>query len=1086
MHQETDSRDSVFRTIGLARLKGTLRLAALLLIAISTNAQTSRGTVTGTVLDPSGAVIGGAHVTLTGVETGIQLSTDSNEAGVYRFDAVDLGVYHLTVTQPGFATYVGTEINVEANRTTTIDPRLELGAAEARIEVSTESSEILTRDSPLRGGNFQAGEVRELPLTSLNPLSLARTLPGATEASGSFVWGGTTAGAINGGGFSINGQRPRGNNYMLDGTENNEVEFSGEEQVFTIADAVEEVSVQTGNFGVEFGRAGGGVFNVVTKSGTNNLHGTLLWRYQSQRFDSISNLNRLTGIPRSVFSNNVFGFTAGGPVRKNKTFFFAAFQQNDLHSTANFPMQVPTADAVARLRSLFPNNPRLDLYLGPLGAVRGTGAPFNLALGLDPQTGTDRGSAQFATAAYVLPSRNDGPQWLARIDHYQSEKQRLSWRYSYDSQLILPRAVSFPGFVQETGYSHHNLLFADSYALSPTYTNEFRFSYGRPDVSAFKTWPGSSPLALTLPNIQIANVSAPGLVSQNTQFHYGHNFLFQETQTKLSGRHAFRYGVEFLRQLVTEQRGANDVGSISFTNAGGYSAFANFLDDYSGPSAGINRVFGAKLLHPDQLRQAYFFQDNWKVTPSLALTLGLRYENFSQLANALPYPAFTGFDPAELLTRKLVDQDNKDFGPAFGLAWSPSTRSGPLGKLFGDGKTVWRGGYQISYDAPFTQLIFLGPATTIPNAIATSGPNVPNTGRGLADWFEQLPTVAQAPRTADNRIGIDPTFRNPYTERWSFGFQRELPQSTVLDLSYIGSESHRLTTKAEWNPRLPTGVLRLYPAFGSADIRTSEGNSSYHALQAHLDRRFVHGLQLATSYTWSKFIDSTSDGVGSMGLQQPDKANRTSVPVMQGGLKLDRGLSDFDRPQRLTISYLWTVPGLRSGWLRYPLGGWQLAGITTFQSGTPFSVGNGSDRNNDGLNGDRPDIGNPNAPLNSRGIIFPKCPTGYQNPDTGSCVTSSDVHWVEGAGFPNAATVGRNTLRTGVTNNFDLNLTKSIPVGESHRVEFRWEALNVFNHPQFVNVPQMSVNGTPSGRFLNRDFTDSGVRSMWVQVKLVF
>src|SRR5262245_46578834 len=279
----------------------TLTLLLLMVFPFAAHAQTSRGTVTGTVLDPSGAVIGGVHVTLTGVETGVRLSTDSNEVGVYRFDAVALGVYVLTVTQPGLATYVGTEINVEANRTTTVDPRLELGAAETRIEVSGESSEILIRDSPLRGGNFQPRDVRDLPLTSLNPLSLARTLPGATEATGSRV-------RANGAGFSINGQRPRGNNYMLDGTENNEVWLSGEEQVFTIADAVEEVSVQTGNFGVEFGRAGGGVFNLVTKSGTNDIHGTLLWRYQSQRFDSISNLNRQTGIPQSVFSNNVFGF----------------------------------------------------------------------------------------------------------------------------------------------------------------------------------------------------------------------------------------------------------------------------------------------------------------------------------------------------------------------------------------------------------------------------------------------------------------------------------------------------------------------------------------------------------------------------------------------------------------------------------------------------------------------------------------------------------------------------------------------------------------------------------------------------------
>src|SRR5262249_35100238 len=308
------------------------------------------------------------------------------------------------------------------------------------------------------------------------------------------------------------------------------------------------------------------------------------------------------------------------------------------------------------------------------------------------------------------------------------------------------------------------------------------------------------------------------------------------------------------------------------------------------------------------------------------------------------------------------------------------------------------------------------PATSTPNAISTSV-NAPNTGRGLPNWFEQLPSTAAAPQLTDSRTVIDPDLRHPYTERWSFGFQRQLPQSTVLDLSYVGSESHRLTTVADWNPRRLNNA-RLYPNAGPVTAKTSQGNASYHAFQWRVDRRFTHGFQVAASYTWSKFIDSTSEGVGYGNTQQPDRMNRTSIPAMQGGLKLDRGLSDFDRPQRLSITYLWAVPGLDSGWLRYPLSGWQLAGITTFQSGTPFSVGNGSDRNNDGITADRPDIGNPSAPLNTRAIIFPRCSTGYQNPDTGSCVSPGDVHWVEGAGFPNAATVGRNTLRTGGTNNF--------------------------------------------------------------------
>jgi hypothetical protein len=1078
---------------GLRRGMLSRSVAALVVFAALAHAQTSRGTVTGTVLDVSGAVIARAHVTLTGEQTGVRLQTESNQDGVYRFDAVDPGVYDLGIAHPGFKAYFASKLGVEANRVTTIDPKLEVGDAGTRVEVNAESSELLTKDSPLRGGNFDSREARDLPLVALNPLSLARTLPGATEASGSTIWGGgynqggsaSEATNANGGGFSINGQRPRGNNYLLDGTENNESFLSGEEQVFTIADAIEEVSVQTGDFGVEFGRAGGGVFNVITKSGTNGLHGTLLWRYQSEVFDSVRNTDRLNGIPKSVFSNNIYGFTAGGPVRKDKTFFFVAFQENAYHSTANYGLQVPTAGAVTQLEALFPGNQNLALYLNALGNLRGTGLPYFIPLGADPVTHVDRGQVQFATASYTLPAFDDSPQWFGRIDHYSSTKHRFSIRYLYDSRQTVPESVSFPGFVQQDSFSHQNVLFSDTYTIGSTYTNEFRSSYERPDVNLGTLWPGSSPLAQTLPQITITNVSAPGVASANGQFHHGNNYLFQEAQTKLVGRHAFRYGVEFLRELITQQKAANDLGSISFMDGGGYSAFANFLDDYSGPSAKISRTFGAPVFYPNQLHQTYFFQDNWKVTPSLALTMGLRYENFGQFANTLPYPAFSGFDPSQFLVRHTVKTDNKDFGPAFGLAWTPAWQSNLLGRWLGGGKTVWRGGYQISYDSLPTQLIALGPAVSDPNAITTSS-QAPSTGRGTPGWLEQIPTVAGAPSTMDSLQPLDGNLLNPYTERWSFGFQRELSKVAFLDVSYVGSESHRLTTREDWNPRLPVGTARLYSNYGPVIVKTSDGNSSYNALQAQLEHRFAQGFQLSAAYTWSKMIDSTSDGVGAVNIQDPSNGNLTSVPVMYGGMKIDRAVSDFDRPQRVSIAYLWVIPGPRRGWEKYTFGGWQLGGITIFQSGTPFSVANGFDRANFGDNEDRADIGNPNAPLNTRAVLFSGCGTGYQNPDTLTCVSRNDVHWVEGKGFPNGSTVGRNTLRTGGTNNFDVNLTKLIPLSETRRLELRWEALNAFNHPQYVNVPAHSVVSSLPGYFLNRDYTDSGIRSMWAQVKLVF
>src|SRR3954454_11904106 len=252
-------------------------LTAILTLAVAAHAQTSRGTVSGTVTDPSGAVVTRARVALTHTQKGVRLTATTNEAGIYRFDALDLGSYELKVTHPGFNAFLATELGVEANRTTVLDVRLEVGSEATTIRVSAEAEELTVRDGPLRGGNFLPSQVRQLPLIGLSPLSLARTLPGVVEPSGSVVW--NQAGPE----YSVNGQRTRGNNYLLDGAENNDIAMAGVAQPFNIADAVEEVSVQTGNFSVEFGRAAGGVLNVVTKSGTNSVHGRAFWRYQSQR-----------------------------------------------------------------------------------------------------------------------------------------------------------------------------------------------------------------------------------------------------------------------------------------------------------------------------------------------------------------------------------------------------------------------------------------------------------------------------------------------------------------------------------------------------------------------------------------------------------------------------------------------------------------------------------------------------------------------------------------------------------------------------------------------------------------------------------
>lgn len=560
-------------------------------MAVPAPSQTSRGSVGGTVTDASSAVIPDATVELTNQKSGVMRSTTTNAVGIYRFEAVDPGLFNLKIDKAGFNAYSKLGINVEGNRTTTVDLKLEVGNSETVVKVNAEIGELLLKDSPLRGGNFQPGEVSRLPLESLNPISLARTLPGAVSPSGSTTYGiGGQATQ-----FAINGQRPRGNNFLVDGTDNNDLSFTGTAQSFNIADAVQEVSVQTSNFGAEFGRAGGAVFNVITKSGTNEFHRTIFWQYGSQNLNSLSNLDKLNRSSLPEFSENVYGFTAGGPVRKNKTFFFAAPQEDSFKSNGQYQFVLPTAEAVSTLRLLFPSNPPLDIYLSALGDLRGLANPFPLALGADPVTGADRGSVVFGTVSWSYPSTRDEKQGMLRLDHFWSSAHWTSFRYLNDSETESPfqgQQPYFPGYFAEASTGDHNFLVSDTYTVGTTLTNELRFSYARDAVD----WPISSnsvPLAKTLPRINIPSIATPGIDGMFPQFRFANNWLLQETQSKLIGRHTFRYGFEFLWQLA-KQLGAGFAGRgvLTYTAAPGYSAFANFLDDFSGPSGTARRNFG--------------------------------------------------------------------------------------------------------------------------------------------------------------------------------------------------------------------------------------------------------------------------------------------------------------------------------------------------------------------------------------------------------------------------------------------------------------------------------------------------------------
>jgi len=1080
--------------------------------AAAVSAQTSRGTVTGIVSDQNGSVISGAEAELKNSATNQVRTTKTNDSGLYRFDAVDLAVYDLTIKAKGFKTITNTAILVQANRIATIDAKMEVGTSQEVVEVSAAAGELLQTSDAVRGGNFTASQIQTLP-GGTNAYDLGRLLPGVVTATAGAQFGNDSQ-------FSVNGQRPRGNNYLIDGTENNDISVTGPATEINNPDAVAEVSIQTGLFSAEFGRAGGGVFNLVTKSGTNGVHGTGRWLFASQAFNALTNSNRLAGLTKPpVFTRNIWSGTIGGPLPlprfgeggpgvksgRDRTFFFFSIQWDRNRSTANFGgssgFLVPTDLGVQQLRALFPagTNPRLDLYLQAIGNTRGVTSLSTIDLG------ANRGTFQVGRTGVSFPRKINDTQWVFRLDHKLSQKHQLAFRYTDDKSFTTPSAIIVSrGFRREFTGEDKNLLVTDTWMATPSLTNEFRFSYGKIDFN-FPISTDADPLAFTMPQISFGSgsgaLSTIGTATNIPQFRIANNYQFQYTGTKTHNAHTFRFGLEFLKQIAQQHPPFNERGSFGFQSGGGFTPFANFLDNFSGASGTANINFGDPIYHPNLFRHSYFIQDTWKKTKNLTLTLGLRYENFGQPANsAFKFPAFAGFDPAAFTVPNKVNPDNNNFGPVVGFAYSPSFQSGPFGRLFGDGKSVIRGGYQVSYDTYFNNLLS-NIAADSPNTLSAT--TTGSSGRGNAAFFPgAVPATAPAVTPLLSQTSVfNPNIRNPYTQRWSFGVQRELPLKLLMDISYVGSGGRKLFVSEDLNPVAnpsASPVVRLFPALGVRRWRTSGANSNYHSAQFRVDKRLSRGLQFIASYTWSKLMDQISEVFAT----DQTLSSLASVPAFLGGLKLDYAPSDYDRRHRFVFSYVWNLPGPRTGFAAQALGGWQISGITVFQSGAPFTIANGLDRNGDGQTGpDRPDIGNPNAPHNTRAVVATSATdpcraavsTGLRNPDTGQCVTRNDVYVVQVAAptgtsmvTPGPATLGRNTEHSNPIKNFDMSFFKMFRVRENLKLEYRLDVTNIFNHPQFSGIPAADVTNSSAGSFLNYNQINGGGRTMQMGLRIIF
>lgn len=1095
------------------QLRSALGVLLLAFMCATAIAQTSRGTLTGTVTDSSNAVVSNATVKITEGATGVTRQTTTNAAGIYRFDAVDLGDYTVSVQAPGFAGAAKSGVTIQSAHVSNIDFSLKIGAAQETVTVEATGFEVALQTSEqVRGENFSSRTISSLPLPGADSLTLAQLAPGVSLGSGNSI---NQNGTLS---FAVNGQRPRGNNFMIDGVENNDISVTGPAFTLTNADAVQEFTVQTANFSAEYGRAGGAVFNQVIKSGTNTLHGTAAYVYTGSAFKALNHLDRVGGLtdpPRTV--ENIPDFTIGGPVviphvynGHSKTFFFAAAQWDRFFGKTTRTLRLPDDAGVALLQSLAPACPNAGLYLQALGSLRGSPSlnpiPVSLTVPSGACSGGTRAGVNLTTGQVIrtspLAALDNNHQ--IRIDHNASEKQTLSFRWLYDGNTTTPNGLNnLPGFDSNFIGSTMTGAFTDTYSISPRMTNEFRFNYGRIGFDFERA--ATDPFHLNLANYAgLGNgITGFGVATNIPQFRFANNWQYQDTMTLVRGKHTFRFGGDFLRQLARQHPPFNERGSFTYSTSTGVTAFANFLDDFAGANGVLNRQFGSSIYHPNLFRQSYFFQDAWKVTSNLTLNLGLRYELFGAPENDFTVAGFTNYDTVNFAAPHKVTTDKNNFGPSIGFAWNPKGDNW-FNRMMGGEKMVWRGGFQTSYDSAFNNLLS-NIAGSSPN---TLGGNIGSTsvGRGAGNFSALFAGIAATPAdktSAQNNVFLG-DFPNPYTDRWSLGFERELPYGLVFDSSYVGSISHKLYQTLDMNPivNLATGD-RLHPELqisavpsirsgqGIRTVRAASANSNYQALQVNLKRglksTLLGDLQFQGSYTYAHFLDNISDVFA---FDSTPSSFASAPPILGFSRNLDYGNSDFDRRHVGAIGFVFSPKAPKTGILGQVLGGWAFSGVSHWQTGFPYTIANGVDRNGDGQSGpDRADIGNINAPLNTRAIIKPTCATGYGNPDlTGTpCVDPTTVHFIQGIGAPNATTVGRNTLRAPGIDNLAFAVAKRFRFTERTGLEYRVEMFNALNTLSLGNfVAARTVNGSAAGSFLDVNQTDSTGRSMRMRLKFEF
>jgi hypothetical protein len=1100
-----------------------LLLAAIVIFASQpVLAQEVSAGITGRVTDPTGAAVVGATVTARDINRGTTWPTKTNEEGIYAFPRIPVGTYELKVAATGFKTSVRSDIILELNQRARIDLPLELGTLTESVQVF-EVAPLLNTDTTIVGSEIRPQTIVNTPLITRNPIALTLLAPGVTTADpSSFNSGTRTSG---GGRPYVNGNRKEANNFLLDGVDNNQVSDNLTSYQPNL-DAIAEFKLITNNASAEFGNFEGGIVNVVIKSGTNGFHGNVFEFFRNDKLNANNWGRNWAGNPRPPFRWNQFGGTAGGPVRKDKLFFFADYQairraspgapstmtvfptdfrqgdfsrlltlsaqdRTDLGLSAPVQLYNPYSVDAQGNRAPFPNNQIPQNLINPVAkALFADNALYPL-----PLNSRARFNQLNAASSYLKSDQGD-----FKLDWKIDQKDDFSGRYSNGRQDT-PGVNTFPLFYNSFNIApFENGVVNWTRTFNPTIVNEVRVGVnnimlnnggqdkGLGDIAQKLgiNSAGSGLLSLQgftwASNIGNANIGTQQLFA-NTTYHYADNL------TIVHGRHMMKMGGNILRQQMNTFYAGNNgrtgflAFSGQFTQGPSWSSPTSKgigeADFVLGLPYDLGRGLSTGTWGHRKTIYGFYFQDDWRVTDSLTLNLGLRWEYHTPLVEVKDRQSNFGAFSGQLMlagqngnSRALYNGYKKDFQPRLGFAWTPVVLSK---------KVVVRAAYTVSsfmegtgtnlrlplnpplnseFETRYDPGLFQLPSTTLADGLSGLNPKDPYVGANIRLW--------------------DPFVRPSEVQQWNFTTEFQLPKSNVLTVGYVGQHgTHLIVPMAYFQKQLVNGQVAPSPYLaGNPDLvkkitqisgTESNGNQKYAGLQAELRHRYASGVEYSLAYTWSHGM---SDAIGYYG--EGGQAGSQSAYFQNiYNRKAEWGPTYFDVRHMFIGSLYYELPfgkgkAMGSAWnplVNGVLGGWQVGGILTLHTGFPWTI-QANDVSGTLSRGYRADV--VGTPHNSQTI-------------------GPGAHYLDASAFaqPKQFTFGNSgpgVVRGPGLSRFDFSLGKKFPIKERHSIEFRWEAFNLTNTPTFNGPSSRSINSAVFGEIASAQ----GERNMQLALKFYF